>query len=114
MRLRVQSLASLNGLRTSIAVSCGVGLRCGLDTVLLWLWCRPAPVAPIQPLAWEHPHAGVALKRKRKKKNFMAADDERMKKGTKKKASITDSEPPLLMTFSSRMIFSPTFPEDRP
>ena len=30
---------------------------------LLWLWCRPADVAPIQHLAWEPPHAtGVALK----------------------------------------------------
>ena len=36
--------------------------------LLLWLWCRPAAAAPIQPLAWELPHAtGVALKRKKKK-----------------------------------------------
>ena len=35
---------------------------------MLWLWCRPAAVAPIQPLAWELPYAsGKALKRKRKK-----------------------------------------------
>ena len=34
--------------------------------MLLWLWCRPAAVAPIRPLAWELPHApGVALKKKR-------------------------------------------------
>ena len=26
----------------SIAVSCGVGGRCGSDPTLLWLWCRPA------------------------------------------------------------------------
>ena len=25
------------------------------DPVLLWLWCRPANVAPIQHLAWELP-----------------------------------------------------------
>ena len=36
---------------------------------MLWLWCRPATVAPTQPLAWELPYApGVALKKKKKKK----------------------------------------------
>ena len=35
------------------------------DPVLLWL-CRPAVIAPIQPLAWEIPYAGgEALKRKK-------------------------------------------------
>ena len=44
-------------------MSCGVGYRRGLDLVLLWLWHRPATVAPIRPLAWERPHATtVALK----------------------------------------------------
>ena len=34
---------------------------------MLWLWCRLAAVALIQPLAWEPPHAvGVALKRPKK------------------------------------------------
>ena len=33
------------------------------DPALLWLWCRPAAVAPIRPLAWEAPYAvGAALK----------------------------------------------------
>ena len=33
------------------------------DPVLLWLWCRPAAIALIQPVAWEHPYAaGAALK----------------------------------------------------
>ena len=27
------------------------------DSVLLWLWCRPAAVALIRPLAWEPPYA---------------------------------------------------------
>ena len=50
-------------------VSCGVGRRCSSDPALLWLWCRPAAVAPIQPLAWEFPCAvGGALKRQKKKK----------------------------------------------
>ena len=39
--------------------------RCSSDLALLWLWCRQAAVAPIQPLAWEPPYAtGMALKRK--------------------------------------------------
>ena len=27
------------------------------DTALLWLWCRPAAVGLIQPLAWDPPYA---------------------------------------------------------
>ena len=47
-------------------MSCGVGCRRGSDLVLLWLWCRPAAVAPIRPLAWEPPYAvGTALKKKK-------------------------------------------------
>jgi len=50
-------------------MSCGIGGRYGLDPTLLWLWCRPAAEAPMQPLAWELPYAmGVALKKKKKKK----------------------------------------------
>ena len=50
-------------------MSCGVGLRLGLDLVLLWLWCRQAAVAPIRPLAWEPPYAaGEALRKQKKKK----------------------------------------------
>ena len=48
-------------------MSYGVGLRCGLDPKLLWLWRRLTIVAPIRPLAWELPYAmSVALKRKKK------------------------------------------------
>ena len=36
-------------------MSCGVGHRCSSDLMLLWLWHRPAAVAPIGPLAWEPP-----------------------------------------------------------
>jgi len=33
----------------------------------VWLWRRLAAVAPVQPLAWEHPYAaGVALKSQKK------------------------------------------------
>ena len=38
-----------------------------MDPELLWLWCRPAAVAPIQLLVWELPYAvGVAIKKQRK------------------------------------------------
>ena len=48
-------------------MSCGVGHRRSLDPALLWLWHRPAAVAPIGPLAWELPYAmGVALKKKKR------------------------------------------------
>ena len=57
-------LALLNGQRSGVAGSSGVGRGQSLDPPLPWLWCRPAPVALIQPLAWELPYAcaGAALK----------------------------------------------------
>ena len=77
MSLRVQSLPLLSGLRTpGIAMSCGVGCRCGSDPALLWLWHRLAAIAPIRPLAWEPPYAvGVALKRQRTKKKKIEKKD---------------------------------------
>ena len=49
-------------------MSCGVACRCSSDPVLLWLWCRPAGIAPIRPLAWKPTYAsGVALKSKKYK-----------------------------------------------
>ena len=58
----------LRGQGSGIAVSCGVGHRCGLDPTLLWLCCRPASVILIRPLAWELPYAVCsALKQKKKK-----------------------------------------------
>ena len=59
-------------------MSSSVGLRCGSDLALLWLWHRPAATAPIRPLAWEPPYAVRAAqemakrpkkKKKKKKKN---------------------------------------------
>ena len=42
-----------------------LGRRCSLDLALLWLWCRPAVTALIQPLAWKPSYAmGEALKSK--------------------------------------------------
>ena len=49
-------------------MSCGVGHRHGSGPTLLWLWCRPAAGALIQPLAWEPlDAAGAALKRQKQK-----------------------------------------------
>ena len=45
---------------SGVDVSCGVGCRCGLDPALLWLWCRPAAIAPIRHLVWDPPYAAVA------------------------------------------------------
>ena len=46
-------------------MSCGVGRRYDSDLMWLWLWRKPAAVAPTQPLAWELPYAmGAALKKK--------------------------------------------------
>ena len=53
-------------------MSCDVGHRWGSDLAFLWLWCRPAAVPPIGPLAWEPPYtAGAVLKdtHTHKKKN---------------------------------------------
>ena len=42
-----------------------MGHRHGSHLALLWLWHRPAAVAPIRPLAWQLLYAmGVALKKK--------------------------------------------------
>ena len=41
------------GRGSGVAMSCGVGRRHGSDPALLWVWCRPAAVAQIQPLVLE-------------------------------------------------------------
>lgn len=52
-----------------VAVSSGVGGGWSSDPPLLWLWCRLAAAALIQPLAWEVPHAAdVTIKRKEKRR----------------------------------------------
>ena len=50
LRMWVQSLASLNGLRIWHYHSYDEGHRHGSDPTLLWLWCRLAAVAPIRHL----------------------------------------------------------------
>ena len=69
MRLWVRSLVSFTGLRIRRCRELWCRLQTGSDLVLLWLWCRPAAAAPIQPLTWELPYAmGAALKRQKKTK----------------------------------------------
>ena len=69
MRIHVQSLALLSGLRIQRCCElCGIGCRRGSDPVWLWLWYRPAPTALMRPLAWEPPYAPCeALKSKKQK-----------------------------------------------
>ena len=58
-----------------MTTSCGVGHRRGSDLALLWLCCRPAAAALIQPLAWELPYVGAALKSKEEKNNNKIISD---------------------------------------
>ena len=61
-------------------MSRGVGHRYGSDLELLWLWCKPAAMAPVLPLAIELPYAmGMALKSKERKER----KEERKKKRKK-------------------------------
>ena len=70
MRVWVRSLASLSVKDPMLPVGCGVGHRGGSDPMVLWLWCRPAAAALIQPLAWELSYATYSRgpKKQRKKK----------------------------------------------
>ena len=70
-------------------MSCGVGCRRSSDPALLWLWCRPAAVALIRPLAWEPPYAvDVALKtQKDQKKKKKKKKRKKERKKEKQKAA---------------------------
>ena len=58
--MQVRFLALPSGLRTDIAMSCGLGHKCGSDPALLWLW-------------WALLYAaGMALKKQKKKKKKKA------------------------------------------
>ena len=71
MRMQARSLISLRGLGIRCCHELCVVHRHGSDSALLWLWCRLASVAPVQPLAWELPYVkGVALKNEGKKKVY--------------------------------------------
>ena len=63
MRLWVESLASLSGLRIWRCCELWYRSQMWLGLALLWLWCRPGATAPIGPLGWEPLYAaGAALK----------------------------------------------------
>ena len=56
-------------------MSHGIDGRCGLDSALLWLWCRPAVADLIPPLAEEIPYAASeALTSKRKKDEYFKSE----------------------------------------
>ena len=52
-----RSLVSLSGLRILHGHELWCRSQTRSDPSLLWLWCRLAATAPIQPLAWEPPYA---------------------------------------------------------
>ena len=61
-------------------MSCGIGCRYSLDPALLWLWCRLAATALIQPVAREPSYAeGATLKKKRKKKKKNFSNEQKLK-----------------------------------
>ena len=69
MRIQVQSLASLSGLRIQHCCELWCRSHTQLGSGIVMLWCRPAATTLIQPLAWEPPDAAsAALKSKKKKK----------------------------------------------
>ena len=71
-------------------MGCGVDCRCDLDPALLWLWCRPAAVALIEPLAWELLYgAGIPKKEKKKK---MTEKEARAKVGVFKASTSRNGE----------------------
>ena len=49
-------------------MSCGVGCRHSSDLAMLWLWGRPVPIAPVQPLASICRECGPKKTKKKKKK----------------------------------------------
>ena len=60
-------------------MSCGVGCRRGLDSVLLWLWHRLVAMDPIRPLVWESPYAEGAALEKAKRQQTNKQTNKQMK-----------------------------------
>ena len=66
MRLHVQSLASLSGLRIWHCHGLWQRSKIQLGSCIAVVWYSVAATAPVGPLAWELPYAmGVALKKKK-------------------------------------------------
>ena len=82
-------------------MSYGVGRRCGLDPVLLWLWCRLVVTALIRPLAWGPPCAtGVVLKKKKKDKKTPCLLKLLLKSKIKKQPNQTKPDTNMISTVS--------------
>ena len=80
--------------KDSIAMSCGVGRRHSSDPAWLWVWYRPAAVAPIGPLAWELPYAkGTALKKKQKKQKTNKQTTKKNTEGESQRVFSSSQEP---------------------
>ena len=74
MRLQVQSLALLSGLRIRCCHKLWCRSQTWLGSRIAVLWPRPKATAPIRPLAWEPPYAAgaaqeMAKRQKQKTKN---------------------------------------------
>ena len=69
--MKMQVLALLSGLK---------------DLVWLWLWRRLAAAAPVQPLAWEPPHAVVMALKSQKQTNKQTKQKQKTKKPVKGRA----------------------------
>ena len=70
MGLQVRFLASFRGLGIwHCHELCGFSCRHGLDPAWLLLWCKPAAVVLIWPLAWELPCASSAALKSKTKQN---------------------------------------------
>ena len=77
------------GWGSGIAMNCSVGCMCSMDPRLLWLWCRPEAISPIQSLAWNLPYAvGEAQKEKKTKKQKKICQYQWSNSAQKKKVKI--------------------------
>ena len=74
------------------------------DSVLLWLWCRPAASALIGPLAWDTPYAMGATLRRQNKTN-----QKTHKKSTEEVRECEDTfrDSALALDLQSRSVTSP-------
>ena len=70
MRMHVQSLASLSGLRIRHCPELWCRSQTWLDPELLWLWHRPVATALIRLLAWEPPYAALTGQKYKNKKKM--------------------------------------------
>ena len=97
MRLQVQSLALLSGLRIQRCCE----LWCGSNLVLLWLWCRLAVTVLLGPLTWEPPYAACAAPKRPKKKKKEFRDSRVSARWRSRK---TLSSPPLIGMSESQLL----------